>query len=58
MAESKRVIVKADPDAEDCFATAVNDYRQRNPQCIGWDLAPEWVDEDNREEIALTVPVL
>lgn len=56
MTQSKKVIVKADPDAENCFASAVNDYAQRNPSAIGWDLDPQWGD-DNRETIVLTVPV-
>ena len=52
------VIVPADPDSDDCLASAAAAYAARpsiQGALDGWDLAPAWGDD--RETVALTVPV-
>ena len=52
------IIVRADSDADDCLAAAVERYIDEHPEAEGWDLRPRWVDDDDRELVALTVPGL
>jgi len=49
------VIVKANPDLDDCLAGAVEQYVAEHPEAKGWDLSPRFADE-TREEVLLTVP--
>lgn len=58
VAKTQQVIVKADPDADDCLAAAAENYLAQHSNLRGWELCPRWVDDNNREEIVLTVPVL
>lgn len=51
----KNVFVQSDPDADDCLAAAEDEWRAQHPSYAGYDLSPEWADED-REWIRLTVP--
>jgi hypothetical protein len=52
----KEVIVKADPDLDDCLTGAAEAYVAEHPELAGWDLAPRWTDESDRETVTLTVP--
>jgi hypothetical protein len=49
-----RIPARQYEDEEDCLSTAASDYA-REYGLVGWDLAPEWEDEQ-RETILLTVP--
>lgn len=51
----KTVIVKADPDQDDCLAHAAEQYIASHPELAGWDLNPHWADSD-REHVSLDVP--
>ena len=52
----KTITVPADPDQDDCLAAAADAYVAEHPEVAGWDLHPQWADED-RELVELTVPV-
>jgi len=49
------IIVRADPDLDDCLQGAVDAYVAAHPDARRWDLSPRWADE-TRENVALTVP--
>lgn len=49
------ITVPADPDADDCLAAAEAAYLDEHPSLAGYDLDPQWGD-DNRETVVLTVP--
>jgi hypothetical protein len=50
------VTVPADPNADDCLSAAAANYIVEHPGLRGYDLAPRWTDEDDRETITLSVP--
>lgn len=54
-AKETTVTVRANPDADDCLAHAVETYIAKHPELKGWELAPRWAD-DARESVVLTVP--
>jgi hypothetical protein len=51
------VIVPADADLDDCLQGAADAYIKDHPELAGWDLDPQWTDDDDRETVTLTVPV-
>lgn len=53
---SVTVTVRADQDQDDCLAAAEAAYIEEHPALDGYDLAPRWTDEDDRETVDLTVP--
>ena len=56
MATSKQVTINAAQyeGQYDCLSAAAADYAKEH-DLAGWDLSPQWADE-NRDEIVLTVP--
>lgn len=54
---SIKIIVRADENLDDCLQGAADAYIAKHPKLAGWDLLPEWTDEDTRETVTLTVPV-
>ncbi len=53
---SVEVVVRANADADDCLSDAAESYIADHPELRGYDLAPRWTDEDDRETVTLTVP--
>lgn len=50
-----RVAASRYEDEDDCLSAAAEDYAEQHG-LRGWDLAPRWEDDRNREVIILTVP--
>ena len=50
------VTVTADPDSDDCLSAAAESYIEDRPELEGYDLDPQWEDEDDRTYVVLTVP--
>lgn len=57
MAKETKVIVRANENLDDCLQGAADAYIAEHPELAGWDLSPEWTDDDTRETVTLTVPV-
>jgi len=57
MTQSIEITVRANPDLDDCLAGAAEAYISEHPELTGYDLAPRWADEDDREDVVLTVPL-
>lgn len=55
MSAPNTINVAADADAENCFEAAVNAFVAEYPDLRGYDLSPEWADDD-REQVTLTLP--
>lgn len=53
------ILVRADTDADDCLASAQEEYVADHPEAEGYDLDPRWEggDDGDREFIVLSVPV-
>ncbi len=50
------VTVKANPDVDDCLQYAQQEYIEEHPDLDGYDLDPQWEDEDDRTYVNLSVP--
>jgi hypothetical protein len=50
------VTVTADPDADDCLSAAAESYIEDHPELEGYDLDPQWENEDDRTYVVLIVP--
>lgn len=53
---NKTIIVPADPNEDDCLATAEARFIAEHPELTGWDLSPEFTDDNERDYVTLTVP--
>jgi hypothetical protein len=56
MTQHIEITVNANPDADDCLAHAAAEYVSEHPELAGYDLSPRWADDDDREQVVLTVP--
>ncbi len=54
--KSCKVLVTADPDADDCLADAAQTYIADHPELKGYDLDPKFEDDSDRRYVELTVP--
>lgn len=54
MTTTRTIIVRADPDQDDCLAAAEDQARIEH-DLPGWDLDPRWTD-DLRETVTMTLP--
>lgn len=48
------ITIRANADADDCLAAAVEEFVDEHPEASGYDLSPRWKNED-REEVLLDV---
>jgi hypothetical protein len=55
MANEATIQVPCDPDQDDCLQAAQEAYLEDHPELAGWDLNPQWGNED-RSTVALTIP--
>lgn len=53
---TREITVTANPDADDCLSEAAAEYIREHRELRGYDLAPRWTDEDDRETVTLSVP--
>lgn len=53
---SVEITVRADEDVDDCLSAAADTYIAEHPALAGYDLAPRWTDDADRETVTLTVP--
>lgn len=56
MSQSVEITVRANADVDDCLADAAESYIAEHPDLAGYDLAPRWTDDKERETVTLTVP--
>ena len=56
MAKVFEIVVKANPDLDDCLTGAAEAYTEEHPDLEGYDLAPRWTDESDRETVTLSIP--
>lgn len=55
MSRSIDIIVRANPDVDDCLTDAAETFAAEFRELRGYDLSPRWTD-DNRETVTLSIP--